>query len=637
MCGIVGFVEEYKSRNIIDKMLKTIDHRGPDDRGVYIDETSKGFIHLGHVRLSIQDISMLGHQPMISRDENYVIVYNGEVYNFHNIREELEELGYVFKSTSDTEVILYSFIEWGVKSVDKFIGMFAFSIYDKKNQKLILFRDRAGVKPLYYYHSDDTFIFGSELKSFHENPNFKKSINKEILPFYFQFGYIPTPYSIYVDCFKLQAGHYIEYDLKESTFEIKKYWDINDYYLMDKFNKKEEEVLHGLKELLTDSFQLRMVSDVPVGVFLSGGYDSSLVTSILQSVSKEKLNTYTIGFYEKEFNEATHAKKIAQYLDTNHTEYYCTKKDMLDLIEKLPFYFDEPFADASALPTMIVSSLAKKDVTVALSADGGDEAFFGYSKYFALHKTLEIGPYRRSIIKKILNSIKVDYFVKLNSLLPKSIRQTNIKEKIEKLKRVLNSDSVDEMFISGSSHVNPELLNHILKTGVFLNFKKTNFKNFKLLTKIDFSDSMMAVDYTTFMVDAVLTKVDKATMSVSLEGREPLLDHRIVEYMARVPMDMKYKEDKGKYLLRKILYKYLPKELVDKPKSGFTIPLKEWLEDDLKILALECLESEILVKDDLFFEEELRVLQSEVRESNIKNTALIWMIMMYVMWRKKWE
>ncbi|CAA6799599.1 MAG: Asparagine synthetase [glutamine-hydrolyzing] (EC, partial [uncultured Sulfurovum sp.] len=565
------------------------------------DETG---VHLGHNRLSIQDTSSHAHQPFLSSCENYIIIFNGEVYNFKSIKKELESLGHNFISNSDTEVVLYAYKQWGIESVHKFIGMFAFVIYDQVKQKLFLLRDRAGVKPLYYYMNNNVFMFSSEIKSFHKHPSFSKKLNKEVLPFYFQFAYIPAPYSIYENCFKLKPAHYIEYDLKSKKHSIHKYWDIHDFYLMDKFNKNETEITKEIETLLLDSCQLRMVSDVPVGVFLSGGYDSSTVTSLLQKNQEDKLNTFTIGFEEKEFNEANDAKQIAKLLGTNHTEQYCTKNEMLELINQLSFSYDEPFADDSALPTILVSKLAKEKVTVALSADGGDEVFFGYSKYFALKKIMELksSKIKYNLLRLIVNLFNEKSIIMMNSLLPKSKKQANIVTKFNKFKSMINAKSKEEMFIRASSKVEANFLNKVLKNGKFNKFEKTAFRDFNKLDRLDYLDQMMAMDYKTFMVDDVLCKVDRASMSVSLEGREPLLDHRLAEYMARVPSELKYKHKKGKYLLREVLKKYIPTETTDKPKAGFTVPLKSWLLGELKETALMALESKILKQDDIFQE-----------------------------------
>ncbi|CAA6817428.1 MAG: Asparagine synthetase [glutamine-hydrolyzing] (EC [uncultured Sulfurovum sp.] len=637
MCGIVGFVSKDINKNILKKMLSSQQHRGPDDKGIFIDKTTG--VHLGHNRLSVQDTSSHAQQPFISLCKNYTIIFNGEVYNFKEIRSELKSLGHNFISNSDTEVILYAYKEWGIKSVHKFIGMFAFVIYDKIKEKLYLLRDRAGVKPLYYYVKNNDFLFSSELKSFHEHQTFSKVINKEILPFYFQFAYIPTPHTIYKNCFKLKPAHYIEYDLKTNKYQMYKYWDIHDFYFMEKFNKDETEIIKDIEELLTTACQLRMVSDVPVGIFLSGGYDSSSVTALLQKNEQEKLSTYTIGFEDKELNEANDAKQIAELLQTNHTETYCTQKEMLSLIDELSFHYDEPFADDSALPTILVSKLAKKDVTVALSADGGDEIFFGYSKYFALKKIMEL---RSSKLKYFLLKLTVNCFNAssisfINTLLPKSKKQANIAMKFNKFKSMINAKTKEDMFIRASSKVEASFLDNILTDGKFKSFEKTEFREFNKLNNLNDLDQMMAIDYKTFMVDDVLCKVDRASMSVSLEGREPLLDHKLAEYMARVPTELKYKHNKGKYLLREILKKYIPTKITDKPKAGFTIPLKSWLLNELQETAIQALESNILKEDELFKKEALEEVIKNFKKGKIENPTFIWMVIIYVKWRKRWE
>ena len=638
MCGIVGFIAKEREEKTLQSMLNSQHHRGPDDKGVYIDENSG--LHLGHNRLSIQDTSSDGHQPFVSDCQNYTIVFNGEVYNFKEIKKELKALGYNFRSHSDTEVILYAYKEWGIKAIEKFIGMFAFALHDLKNNKLFLVRDRAGVKPLYYYHKDSTFLFASELKSFHPYPKFKKEIHQEILPFYFQFAYIPAPHTIFKNTHKLQAGHYLEYDLNKNSFKIYKYWDIHNFYLMPKFDKDEKEIIEDLEALLKDACELRMVSDVPVGVFLSGGYDSSTVSSLLQNRGEEEsISTYTIGFEDREFNEANDAKKIANYLKTKHTEQYCTQEQMLKLIDDLPFYYDEPFADDSTLPTMLVSKLAKEEVTVALSADGGDELFFGYSKYFAIEKMnqLKKSPLKYAMLKLALKLLNEKNITLLNSLLPKSKRQANIVAKFNKFKNMISAKDTQEMFIKASSKESENFLDDVLQKGKFNNFESTNFADFNKLKTLSTADQMMAIDYKTFMVDDVLCKVDRATMSVSLEGREPLLDHRIAEYLARVPSDLKYKQHKGKYLLREILKKHLPTHFTDKPKAGFTIPLKAWLQNELKEKALSALTSQELKETALFKKEKLQKITKELQRGEVKNPNFLWMVINYVAWRKKWS
>ena len=628
MCGLVGFIDKNKNEQILVDMLEMQAYRGPDDRGVFFDE--KSGVHLGHNRLSIMDLSSNGHQPFVSDCGGYVIVFNGEVYNFKAIKEELLALGYKFVSNSDTEVILYSYKEWGDECLAKFIGMFAFAILDKNKNELFLCRDRAGVKPLYYYFDGINFIFSSEIKSFHKHPKFKKEQNLDALAYFFRFGYIPAPYSIFKDCFKLPAGCYLKFDIVKTTFKITKYWDVGYFYAQPKFNKNESEILNELEGLLDSAINLRTIADVPVGVFLSGGYDSSLVAALLSKT--QKINTFTIGFDDARFNEAAHAKQVATHFGTNHHEYYINEADMLSYIDTLSFFYDEPFGDSSAVATMAVSKMAKQDVTVALSADGGDEHFCGYSKYFFLHKFQGIfsTSLKRNLIKIGLNLINEKIADIANQALPNNIRQTNFRDKFLKLKRAINSKNLDEMFINASSYVDRSDVTKFLKIGL----KQEYMNVWKNELKLDFLDHMMMCDYKLFMCDDVLTKVDRATMSVSLEGREPLLDHRLIEYLARVPVNIKYKNNQPKYLLRQILYKYIPKDIIDKPKSGFQIPLAKWLRGDLRWLVEENLDSRAL-NDEIFDVKQIQNLKDRFYAGE-ELQSLIWFIVVYQMWKRRW-
>lgn len=628
MCGIVGFIDQNKRLDILDNMLEIQAHRGPDDRGLYFDE--KTGIHLGHNRLSILDLSNAGHQPMVSKCGNYTIIYNGEVYNFKEIKEELIEKGYIFCSHSDTEVILYSLIEWGMEAVHKFIGMFAIVFYDRKKQKLFLIRDRAGVKPLYYYNFNGIFMFSSEIKSFHKHPKFKKEINYKVLSYYFRLGYIPAPYTIFKNCYKLEPGHYLEYDIKTSTFDVTKYWDVEAFYKKEKFDLSENEILDSLENILDSAINYRMISDVPVGVFLSGGYDSSFVSSILSQ--KQRINTFTIGFDNKKYNEAKHAKEIAMYLNTNHTEYYMKPEDVFDLVESLPFLYDEPFGDSSSLPTILVSKLAKEKVKVVLSADGGDEIFFGYSRYKFLYNLYPIfsNKIKRILLKSVINLLNENLIENINKLLPKKLRQTNIKEKFLKFKRAINSNNLNEAFLNASSHVSENEIKQFLN--IYNNEIFYKFYN----NSLDLFDYMMMIDYKTFMVDDVLVKVDRATMGASIEGREPLLDHRIVEFMARVPKEIKYKNNENKYLLRQLLYKYIPKKLIDKQKSGFQIPLNEWLRSELKYLLEKYLDEKKLDREIYNVKEIINLKNNFLSNKKNIDVNLIWSIIMFEMWKERW-
>jgi asparagine synthase (glutamine-hydrolysing) len=630
MCGIAGFCDFSKksSNDILKNMTNVLHHRGPDDSGYFYNENAYSQIALGHRRLSILDLSIHGHQPMSF--EHLDIVFNGEVYNFKEIKKELLELGYCFYSDSDTEVILKSYHKWGIKAVDKFNGMFAITIYDKKNNKLILIRDRAGVKPFYYYKKDSLILFSSELKSFHQHPNFQKEINKNSLFLYLQFGYIPEPHSIFKDTYKLKAGHFIEIDLKSQKFEEKKYWDVIDFYNKPKLDISEDQAIETTEELLKSSFEYRMVSDVPVGVFLSGGYDSSVVTAILQSGRTEKLNTFTIGFKEKGFDEAPYAKDVAKYLGTNHTEYYCTQRDALEIIPKLCEIYDEPFGDSSAIPTILVSQLARKDVTVSLSADGGDEIFAGYSKY-----TTTLNYFNK--FSFIPNSIKFALSLTMDNINPNYIpilnKTYNFSTRYEKINGILKSKDIIEAMKYTSEYFTLKERKAILKTS-FENLE-TNFDS-KISDITDDINKMLAIDYKTYMVDDILAKVDRATMSVSLEGREPLLDYRLIEFVSQLPSNLKYKDGDKKWLLKQITHKYLPKKMMDRPKQGFGVPLTEWFRDELKDYFMVYLDEKRIEKEGLFDSKEIIELRDSYLLGNKENVQKLWFLLMFEMWYEKW-
>jgi asparagine synthase (glutamine-hydrolysing) len=640
MCGIVGFLSPKREDETVEKMLEVQAYRGPDDRGVFVAKTERSFVHLGHNRLSIQDLSLHGHHPFVSDCGQYTIVFNGEVYNFKSIRVELEALGYSFVSKSDTEVVLYAYKAWGMACLEKFIGMFAFALLDRMAEKLYLVRDRAGVKPLYYYQNGDLFLFSSELKSFHEHPDFRKELNKEVLPYYFRFGYIPAPYTIFKYTHKLEPGHYLELKINDRSsaishqpYTIHRYWSVDACYAAEKFDKSESEILDDLEALLTDAVEYRMVADVPVGVFLSGGYDSSLVTALLSRNRDRKLHTYTIGFENKTYNEAEHASVVAKHFGTEHREYYVTDKEMLEKVETLPFYYDEPFGDSSAIPMMIVSQLAKKEVTVALSADGGDEAFFGYSKYLFLNRFVSLFsmPFRKRMFSGLLGRLDAKHVEYVNRMLPQRMRQTNIRDKYTKFRRALAASSSEEMFKNASSYVDAQEVKRLLH----ITESQALYTKFRMHGGEAFSDGMMRIDYKTFMSDDVLTKVDRATMSVSLEGREPLLDHRIIEYMARVPAAQKHQGGQGKYLSRQILYKYIPKTVIDKPKSGFQIPLSEWLQHALRPLVEKYLERTRLDAEIFDVDEVVRIREA-LLSGDTTDLSAVWFILMYEMWRERW-
>jgi len=629
MCRIVGFINknnEYDKQEILINMRDTMVSGGPDDAGEYIDD----FIALGHRRLSIIELSKLGHQPMISEDENYIISYNGEVYNHDEIRQELIQTGYIFKSHSDTEVILKSFIEWKEKCLDKFHGMFSFAIYSKKEKTLFIARDRVGVKPLYFYKMPETFLFSSEIKAFHENPSFDKKLSYEGLSQYLKYSYIPAPYTIFEDCYKLEAGHYMYVDVETLEIEKKCYWNPQSFYDMPKLDMSYEEAKEKLEEILTKSFERRMVSDVPVGMFLSGGVDSSTLLALLSKDKKREIKTFTIGFEENEFNEAEYAKEYAKYLGTEHYEYYLSKQDSLDIIPKLPDIWDEPFADASQIPTYLVSKFTKEHVTVSLSADGGDELFFGYPKYWLTKD-------REKTIKKYRGLFSISSLLS-DDILVKLGNKLNIGDKLLKTKQLLKKEgSIYANAFDIGQHIYSEHYQDKMFNKKFEKDIENNFKQFDNANTLD-EEKMLLVDFKTYLPDDILTKVDRATMAVSLEGREPFLDQDIFEFVARLPFEYKYKDGVTKRILREILYKYIPKEMVERPKMGFGIPLETWCREDERLskIVKKQLSKERIEKDGIF---DYEVIGGELeRYFNGEKISFnkIWTLFMFQMWYERW-
>jgi asparagine synthase (glutamine-hydrolysing) len=614
MCGIVGF--NGRSEKVLDGMLKSIAHRGPDDFGTY----QSNVCSLGHVRLSIVDLSTQGHQPMMH--ENLKMVYNGEVYNFKEIRDELEQKGYGFESNTDSEVILKAYHCWGIEAVNKFIGMYAITIYDENRSEVVLIRDRVGVKPLYYYHDNEDFIFASELKPIMKYKDDLK-ISQEGLQEYFQFGYISKNLSIFEDCHKLPAGHYGVYNLNSSEFTIKEYWSILPFFDLPKFQKTEEQLVDELEAILIDAFKYRMVSDVPVGVFLSGGVDSSIVAAILQKHHGD-IHTFTIGFSEEKYNEASYAKEVAEHLGTNHTEKILGAKEAKEILKEFVDIYDEPFADSSGIPTTMVCQVARDaGMKVVLSADGGDEVFCGYSRYW---KSYEEGK----------NIFKIPYFLRRLFAFLFSLGKlplgNNVKPKLAKIKEFLIAKNWQEFYLKKVSFFRTLDLKSLFRGDIL-----SLVYGIQISDKLSAMEQMMLMDYHHYMVDDILTKVDRATMSVSIEGREPLLDHRIAEFMAQVPFEYKYRYGDSKYLLKKVLERYIPKTMIERPKMGFAIPISNWFETDLQSLLKENLKRVDIVEHNLFSHEYVQGLYDNSHEKNLLNTTnKLWFILVFQLWFKKY-
>ncbi len=584
MCRILGFVENNPDKKNLDNMQEVLKPGGPDNYGFYLDRD----VALGHRRLSIIDLSPNANQPM--EFDNLVISYNGEVYNFKEIKNDLKE--YEFKTNSDTEVILKAFHKWGTDAVKRFRGMFAIALWDKKQKKLFLIRDRNGVKPLYYYYDEKVFIFASEIKALVKHPKFQKRIDKKSAVLFFQLGFIPTPYSIFENCKKLENASILEFDGK--NIKISKYWDFLKYATLPEIQKSEEEVLEELESILKDSFKLRMIADVEVGLFLSGGIDSSLLASIL---SREyNLKTFTIGFKDKKFNEADIAKKTAKILHTDHTEYYFDISDMLNLLPKMVEIFDEPFADSSIFPTYLVSKLASQRLKVVLSADGADELFWGYPSNF----------------KNARRYYKYQKFLFLKNLL-----SVFGNKKIKKKYYMLQKDMF-KYKLATRYKIFPDEFN------IHVELKNT-------LKCDECLKCAFLFDYKYFLTDDVLVKVDRSTMANSLEAREPFLDQNIAEYALRLPSSLKYKNGKTKYILRKLLSKYLPDEIVNLPKKGFSIPIKYWLRNELKENVLEVINSSTYL-DTLLNKN--KIIDTFYKTGN--RTSEVWSMYVFNLWYEKY-
>lgn len=633
MCGITGFIDFKKSSSevILKKMTSSLQHRGPDGDGILLLNENEYQIGLGHRRLAIIDLSEHGKQPM--QFEHLWICYNGEIYNYQEIKEELKGLGHSFTSNSDTEMILHAFMQWGKECVHRFIGMYSIVIYDSKQKQIICFRDRAGVKPFFYFFKDGLFLFGSELKAFHEHPKFDKKIDLNAVGAFMQYGNIPAPYCIFENCHKLKPGHLLEFSLTDIKISTQQYWNVYDAYNKPKLVLPFEEAKQETEKILTSACEYRMVSDVPVGIFLSGGYDSACVTSLLQKDRSEKLKTYTISVPDIGLNEAPFAKDVATHLGTDHTEIACTQKEATDLIPDLPYYYDEPFADSSAIPTTLISKMARQHVTVALSADAGDEVFAGYNRYDYL---MRYGKKMEGIPGFVRKSIAGLMEVVPSDKIPVLKNKYNFHNRYEKLKGILRNPSSQQIMLSLSQqYTNAKLQSEVMRHK--FDPLQTAYLS-KELQKEFFSplSYMMAIDYQTYLVDDIMQKVDRATMSASLEGREPFLDHRLIEWAARLPDDYKYRNGEKKFILKEIVHQYVPKEMMDRPKMGFAIPIADWMQNDLRELVESYLMEDKIKSQGIFKWEFVEKLKADFFKGKKEYDVKLWYLLMFEMWFEKW-
>lgn len=620
MCGICGYSARQR---ILDDELKAMNntmlHRGPNDSGEETFFAANRWVGLAHRRLSIQDLSPLGHQPMHSAGKEASIVFNGEIYNYKELKKQLD---YPFVSNCDTEVIVAAYLKWGKDCLQHFNGMFAFVIYDHRDNSMFMARDRIGKKPLYYWKEDAVFAFASELKAIMAYPGFTKQIRQEVLPRYLYQGYIAAPDTIFKNVYKLPAGHFALY--KNGELNQYCYWDITKVYHSKKatpvtsYGQAKEELHHILKQAV----KRRMIADVPLGSFLSGGYDSSLVSALAQSVSDEPLKTYCIGFEEKELNEAGFAKQVAQHLGTKHTELYVQEEEMRQLVESIPQYYDEPFGDDSQIPTMLVSQLARQDVTVALSGDGGDEFFCGYSLYNKLPKVKQLDGIG-GLLHAICNA--------------PPLRRAQLLKKLPDAVQVIAENRDKETKVQFGNGFYPALARQIAGQGLPEKYRE----------EVGFAESnwqvrRMLLDMKHFLPEDILCKVDRASMKYSIEARCPILDVEVMEYSFGLPHAFKYANGQGKRILRDITYEYIPKDLLDRPKRGFDVPTEKWLRGSLKERLLAFSQPSILQKQGLFAPETADIIKEYVLNGEQgpgqsgRYTKLVWNYFVFQLWYEKY-
>lgn len=632
MCGIAGFIDfqQRSSSEVLQAMTDTLYHRGPDGAGYEWFATEQAQIGLGHRRLAIIDLTDHGKQPMPF--QKLWITFNGEIYNFQEIKNDLAALGHSFTSESDTEVILHAFQQWGTDCLHRFIGMFAFVIYNPTTNQVFIARDRTGIKPLHYYFADGLFLFASELKAFHRHPQFQKKINLNAVAAFMQYGNVPGDESIFEHCNKLLPGHYAVLDLSHQTLSVSRYWNVYDAYNKPKLTLSFDEAKKETEQLIQSACNYRMIADVPVGIFLSGGYDSTTVTALLQKERSQQLKTYTIGVPDIGLNEAPYAEDIAKHLGTEHTTYTCTEKEALEVISQLPFFYDEPFADSSAIPTHLVSKIARKDVTVALSADGGDEVFAGYNRYDYLmrygKKINAIPSFARKAAAGMMHVIP-------SESIPVLKNKYNFHNRYEKLKGILKNPSPEQIMLSLSQQFTDNQIDQLFAPQIQLASNAYKSKELSLETHSPLA-YMMAIDYQTYLPDDILQKVDRATMSVSLEGREPLLDHRVIEWAAQLPDDYKYHNGIKKYILREIAHQYIPERLLNRPKMGFAIPIANWLTTELRPVVEDYIHEQRIREQGIFNWDYVSKLKSGFLGGKKEFDVKIWYLLMFQMWYEKW-
>ena len=638
MCGFTGVLGGGAcDQNTLCRMITSLHHRGPDNQGIWCDETAG--IGLAFARLSILDLSLAGHQPMVSAHDRYVIVFNGEIYNHLAIRTELEKEKKVsvWSGHSDTETLLTGFEAWGIENtIKRTIGMFAIGVWDKHSCRLTLGRDRMGEKPLYYGWQGNTFLFGSELKALKEHPAFKAQINRDALKEFMRHGYIPTPLSIYQGISKLLPGTLLSLTLGEnSESRPEAYWSLMDVArkgLRYQFSGSDFEALSGLETRLSEAVNSQQISDVPLGAFLSGGIDSSLIVALMQSQTLTPVHTFTIGFNEKQYNEAVYAKSVARHLGTNHSELYVSPEEARAIIPRLPTLYDEPFADSSQIPTFLVSQLARRSVTVSLSGDAGDELFGGYNRYSWVNNVMRIPSiFRKSLACGISTLSPTQWdrlFEFIQPLLPKLLQLNMPGDKAHKLVPVLKKVSAYAIYKQLiSTWPEPD---EIVLDGHEVSCISDVWNS--LAEFCSTQNCMMILDALTYLPDDILCKVDRAAMGVSLETRVPFLDHRVVEYSYQLPLNLKIRNGQSKWILRQLLYKYVPKEMIERPKMGFGVPIDSWLRGPLKEWTEDLLNESRLCQEGYLNPVPIRKKWAEHLSGKRNWQNQLWNVLMFQAW-----
>lgn len=646
MCGFVGILrfDDAMGTEVLRedawRMVGRLAHRGPDDAGVWADNIAG--VALAHRRLSILDLSPEGHQPMVSHCGRYIIVFNGEIYNYKALREDiaLSVTDIKWRGHTDTEVLLAAIAHFGVReTVERSNGMFAFALWDRVQRRLYLARDRMGEKPLYYGHLGGSLVFGSELKALSAHRAFNGEIDREALALYFRYGYIPGPYSIYKGICKLPPGHLLHVDMENRKYVQESYWSAREAAekgRVSPFTGNLNEATNALDGLLTETVGMRMLADVPLGAFLSGGVDSSTVVALMQAQSDRPIKTFSIGFREQAFNEADHARAIAVHLGTDHVELGVSSEDALRIIPQIPHCYDEPFADPSQIPTMLVSELARRHVTVSLSGDGGDELFAGYNRYLWGTKIWgRIGwlpAYVRQIAAAGVLAVSPRTWDSLlrpvEGLLPEELQRGRGGDRIHKTADILAANTPEDLYF--------RLISHWTRPGLVLSQGRDSAR--PLVDGVnwnstgDFTSGMMLADMLAYLPDDILVKLDRASMSVSLEGRVPLLDHRVVEFAWSLPMSMKIHQGKGKWILRKVLDRYVPEELVDRKKMGFGVPTGAWLRGPLRDWAEDLLSAERIKEDGYLDAAYVRGVWKEHISGRRNWDERLWDVLMFQAW-----